>query len=269
MVEVSTVSTAERQEPTFSTYLGVPPWIRFAFLLALLVVVDLGAGLLIRGQTQAGGLILLPWGVTAAIMVLCFAMIGEIPTGAAGCSSGGDWRRVLVDQRNKMSLSQLQLVLWTLLVISAAFTEGMVNAAWGSHDPLALQIPSRLWILLGLSTTSFVAAPVVLSGKAKTGSLHTKNKGEHAWRDIFFGDDMANADQVDFSKVQQLFFTILLLFVYTVALGSVMVGAVPSKATQLTFPQLDRGFIGIMAVSQTAYIAYKALPQKQTDAPPP
>jgi hypothetical protein len=51
---------------------------------------------------------------------------------------------------------------------------------------------------------------------------------------------------------------------YAAAIGSLIATANPS-ATLLTFPALDAGFIGIMAVSQTAYIAYKALPQDKTD----
>jgi hypothetical protein len=64
--------------------------------------------------------------------------------------------------------------------------------------------------------------------------------------------------------VQQFFFTIVLVMTYAAAIGSLIATANPS-ATLLTFPALDAGFIGIMAVSQTAYIAYKALPQDKTD----
>jgi hypothetical protein len=41
---------------------------------------------------------------------------------------------------------------------------------------------------------------------------------------------------------------------------------IPASETLLKFPPLDPNFIGIMAVSQVAYIAYKAVPQNKTDA---
>ncbi len=74
----------------------------------------------------------------------------------------------------------------------------------------------------------------------------------------------ATADQVDIGKVQQFFFTVVLVVTYAVAIGSLIATAIPA-ATLLTFAKLDPGFIGIMAISQTAYIAYKALPQNKID----
>jgi hypothetical protein len=242
------------------------PRYQFAILMLLLVLVNVSAGLMTKKDTGAAGWLLLPWAITVVIMSLGFAIIGKLPVSVGGKPPTIDWRCVIIDQRNRISLSRLQLVLWTVLVISAAITEGMLNAVWGRGQPLALNIPKELWILLGLSTASFVAAPLVLDSKADKGSLDTKPPGGHAWRDIFYGDDTGNADQVDFSKVQQFFFTILLVSVYAVAIGSVVMTTVPSSQTLLTFPPLDPGFIGIMAVSQVAYIAYKALPQNKTDA---
>ncbi|MBV8522728.1 MAG: hypothetical protein JOY71_11505 [Acetobacteraceae bacterium] len=240
--------------------LSLPPRVRFALLVALIVVVNSVAGVLSTGGPATGWLIL-PWLITIVLIVLCFAIIGQVPPIV-------DWRGVLVDQRNKMSLSRLQLVVWTILVISATITEGVLNAVWGQKTPLNLSIPSELWILLGLSTGAFVAAPLVLDNKADQGTLHTKPLNHHAWSDIFYGDDTGNADQVDFSKVQQFFFTVVLTVVYAAGLGNVMATTTPGPQALLHFPPLDPGFIGIMAVSQLAYIAYKAVPQNKTDAPP-
>ena len=237
----------------------IKPRIQFALLVGLIVVVNVGAGLLTKDLGAPSGWPLLPWLLTAVLMVLCFAIIGWLPPVV-------DWRGVLIDQRNRISLSRLQLVVWSLLVISAITTEGVLNAVWGRAAPLALDVPKELWILLGLSTASFVAAPMVLAPKADANTLSTKPLYQHAWRDIFYGDDTGNADQVDFSKVQQFFFTIVLVIVYAVGLGSIMTSTIPSSGT-LKFPHLDPSFIGIMAVSQVAYIAYKAMPQNKTDAP--
>jgi hypothetical protein len=236
----------------------VPPRYEFALAIVVILAVNVAAGLITRHHTEPDGwLLLTPWILTAAGMVWCFALIGRLPPIV-------DWRGLIIDQRNKISLSRVQLVAWSLLVISAITTEGILNAVWGRQNPLELAIPSQLWVLLGLSAGTFVAAPLVLASKADRGNLATKAPYEHAWRDIFYGDDTGNADQVDFSKVQQFFFTVVLVMTYAAAIGSLVVTANPA-ATLLTFPALDAGFIGIMAVSQTAYIAYKALPQDKTD----
>jgi hypothetical protein len=94
---------------------------------------------------------------------------------------------------------------------------------------------------------------------------------------MFYGDETGNADQVDFSKVQQFFLTVVLVVAY--ATEVVMILLHPSAATtdgkpMLYFPALDTGLVALMGVSQVAYISYKALPQSKTDAgnvvaPPP
>ena len=238
--------------------LKVPPRCEFAVAIVVIVAVNVVAGFVTRHRVeQQGWLLLTPWVITAVGMVWCFALIGRLPPVV-------DWRGLLIDQRNKISLSRVQLVAWSLLVISAVITEAILNAVWGRTNPLELRIPPELWVLLGLSAGTFVAAPLVLASKADRGDLATKAPYQHAWRDIFYGDDTGNADQVDISKVQQFFFTLVLVVTYAVAVGSLIATAIPAE-TLLTFARLDPGFIGIMAVSQTAYIAYKALPQNKID----
>ena len=238
------------------------PRFRFAGLVFLLVAVNIGAGILstvgwFGAPLAKGPCALAAWLLTIVLLMGCFVIIGRIPPVV-------DWRGVLIDQRNRISLSRFQLVMWTLLVISGIITEGTLNAIWVQGNPLDLQIPSQLWILLGLSSGSAVAAPVVLGMKADTNSLSTNQLNQHGWRDMFYGDDTGNDDQVDFSKVQQFFFTVVLVMVYGVQLAMIMLGQ-----AKLIFPTLDNGFIGLMGVSQVAYISYKALPQNKTTAPGP
>jgi hypothetical protein len=237
----------------------VPPRREFACAILVIVAVNVVAGLITRHHVeQQGWPLLTPWVLTVVCVVWCFALIGRLPPIV-------DWRGLLIDQRNKISLSRLQLVGWSVLVISAVITEGILNAVWGRANPLELGIPPELWVLLGLSAGTFVAAPLVLASKADRGDLATKAPYQHAWRDIFYGDDTGNSDQVDISKVQQFFFTVVLVVTYAAAIGSLIATAIPAE-TLLTFAGLDPGFIGLMAVSQTAYIAYKALPQNKIDA---
>ena len=75
-----------------------------------------------------------------------------------------------------------------------------------------------------MSAGSFVAAPLVLSAKPP-GTLDVNLPNGHSWTDIFYGDDTGNSDCLDFSKVQQFFFTIALVLVYAVGLGSILIAA--------------------------------------------
>ena len=254
----------------------------FPILVVLIVAVNVAAGFC--DSTSASGYAhVIAWVVTVLLIVGCFALIGKLPTGTPPIS---DWRGVLIDQRNKISLSRLQLVLWTLLVLSAILTEGTINAISGSCNPLGLAIPNELWILLGLSGTTAVAAPIVLAGKSSAGHLDTKAVNDHTWSDMFYGDETGNADQVDFSKVQQFFLTIAVVFVYALEIGAILlhpgncascateastgggttVGGICVAAAALHFPPLSPGILAIIAVSQAAYIAYKAAPHTSTNA---
>jgi hypothetical protein len=255
----------------------------FPILLVLIVAVNVIAGCF--GTIIPYGLTnVVAWALTILLLIGCFAVIGLLPTGTPPIS---DWRGVLIDQRNKISLSRFQLVLWSLLVISAIVTEGTINAFSGQCNPLGLAIPNELWILLGLSGGTAVAAPVVLAAKSAAGTLATKAASAHTWADMFYGDETGNSDQVDFSKVQQFFLTVVVILVYAVEIGAILLhpekcatctaaadktagaaaGNICNAVATLHFPSLSPGILAIIAVSQVAYIAYKAAPQTQINAP--
>src|SRR6516165_5998162 len=68
------------------------PRYQFALLVVLIVVLNVGAGILSMNNKAATGWLLLPWLLTAILMVLCFAVIGRLPPVV-------DSRGVLIDQR--------------------------------------------------------------------------------------------------------------------------------------------------------------------------
>lgn len=236
----------------------------FPILVVLIVIVNVVAGCYSAvGAPGAWGVS--AWVITVVLLIGCFALVGRLPPIV-------DWRGVVIDQRNKISLSRFQLVLWTLLVVATILVEGILNAVWGLKDPLGLSVPKELWILLGFSSGSAVAAPIVLGMKADNATLSTKAPMQHSWSDMFYGDETGNADQVDFSKVQQFFLTVVLVVAYATEVVMILLHpAVPPGATgadkMLYFPPLDPGLLALMGVSQVAYISYKALPHTKTDAP--
>ena len=48
---------------------------------------------------------------------------------------------LLIDERNRMSLSRLQMVLWMLVIVSAFPAAAIGNVRLGVDDPLAIAIP--------------------------------------------------------------------------------------------------------------------------------
>lgn len=80
----------------------------------------------------------------------------------------GLWHGLLVDGRNRLSLSRLQTILWTLLVLSGFLTAALFNIALRQPD---------LWLLMGISLTSLVGSPLIIQSKKSKAA----NGEEVAW----------------------------------------------------------------------------------------
>jgi hypothetical protein len=203
----------------------------------------------------------------------------------AGDGVTGTWRGLLIDERNKISLSRLQATLWTLLVLSALFVAALSNVRLGQADPLAIAIPTALWMLIGISTTSLIGSPLVLSTKKgrgantneiqqtlsllaqqnmDTGSIANlgqvivnTNPKNARWADLFTGEETGNAAQFDLAKIQMFYFTFILALVYAVTLG--LLFEQPGTIIS-TFPDLSQGMLTLLGISHTVYLANKIIP---------
>jgi hypothetical protein len=162
------------------------------------------------------------WLVTLALLA-CFILI--VSHGITGIWSG--W---LINEENKMSLSRLQLIAWTLIVLSGYLTAALANLAAQQCDPLSIAIPEELWLLLGISTTSLVGSPLLKSNKKvkkpndtqKTATFDllekqgaskkqldhqglivvNKDPDDAKWSDLFKGEETGNAGLLDVAKIQ-------------------------------------------------------------------
>ena len=218
---------------------------------------------------------------------------------------------VLIDGRNKMSLSRLQLVVWIILVLSALLTAALWNLSFSIANPLNITLPSSVLLLLGISTTSLVGAPLILN-TTKTAAPNAsqaqrqidltarqragippqkppaadqqerfsqqkelitrqltlqgrvvgfKQPDQASLADLFRGDEVGNFAQLDLSKVQLFFFTLIVVLIYAVSLGKVF-----AKGEPITdFPPLEQSIIVAMVISHASYLTYKAVPHS---APP-
>jgi hypothetical protein len=83
------------------------------------------------------------WLIFMALMGVTIVWIGY---GITGVPLG-----FLIDPRNKMSLSRLQLILWTIVVLPAFLAAAVFNFGAGVEDPLNITVPPEVWGLLGIS----------------------------------------------------------------------------------------------------------------------
>lgn len=203
------------------------------------------------------------WLITLAMIALLCACIGK--------AIANRWDGVLVDGRNRVSLSRLQMLAWTLLVLSGLTTAAAGNLAIaGNTAALAIVIQDELLAVMGIAATSLAATPALLKLKesASPGAVATKSSTEKAsWLDLFRGDEADDETKPDLSKIQQFLISLILIGAYCVALGNMFRGladGVPFRA----FPALDLKFVWLLGISHAGYLTYKAAPKPPTQMPP-
>ena len=181
---------------------------------------------------------------------------------------------------------------WTVVVLGAYFTFAMMRIKqWAEGmpgglaiaDPLKIEIDWHLWALLGISTTSLVGSPLILSPKKdkepdssvmkktaqmvnepeqdvvanKQGTLYANSKISDArLTDMFQGDELSNTAQIDLAKVQMFYFTIIALICFFVMVFKQLVtpGSDLSK-----LPVLPDGFVALLGISHAGYLASKGI----------
>lgn len=214
------------------------------------------------------------WVATAAGMVLF--------VWGLGWRSSQRLAGVIIDNRNKESLSKLQITSWTILILSAIVAAAAYNiGTQGFGSALDFEVDPNLWALLGISTASFIGTPLVLGHKAATktadpGQLsvmqaklgtaataqgHVQvnaSPRDASWLDLFRGDEVGNAATLDLSKVQNFLITLITLAVYAGALGNMLVTAWKQPHGITALPPLSQGFVYLLAISHGGYLVYKS-----------
>jgi hypothetical protein len=214
----------------------------------------------------------------AAWIVTLIASVGLIA--CIGKAINHRWDGVIVNGRNHISLSKLQMVAWTLLVLSALVTATAhnIHVANPAHalDPaqaLNIKIADHLLIVMGIATTSLVASPAVLSLKGSDGTPPVAIKEDPAdasWLDLFRGDLADSSEVPDLSKIQQFLVTLVVLSAYGIMIGKQFVALTACKLGPSClfsqFPPMSEQVVWLIGISHAGYIAYKAAP-KPTAAP--
>ncbi len=103
----------------------------------------------------------LRWFVVLGAMVALLIMVGYRIT-------NGVWLGILVDTTNHMSLSRLQITLWTLLTLSAYMVIAVPRIVGGLGDnALQITFPEQLILAMGISAASFAGSSLIQSNKKK------------------------------------------------------------------------------------------------------
>ena len=204
------------------------------------------------------------WSISAAVLLLLAVVLGlKIPKALAP-----DVRvlGILVDARGRMSLTHLQLTLWTILVvslISGAFWGRLLS---GVDNALEFGVPSEVLGLMGISVSSAVAATVAKSAKDNDpeASARIAVGDKPRFSQIFLMEEGALADEViDITKFQNFAFTIILVLAYlTVAIDAFRSTTATTPFSAL--PGLAPQFLTLLGISNAGYVAGKLPKQSGT-----
>lgn len=248
--------------------------------------------ILLCGLLIPASLMFLTWGLILVFLALLTMMFGHGITGRF-------WLGWLVNEQFRMSLSRLQMALWTLVVLSGFLTAALANLAAGYiEEAVAIAIPPELWLTLGISTTSLVGSGLILTEKKKkktnqdeavrgmvefgllaedadsatataTVKEHTigqlqrnTNPGQARLYDLVSGEEVGNYNVLDLARLQNLFFTLILVGAYAATLGSmfaVSAGSSGPSAPITEFPALDASILALLGISQAGYLVDKAV----------
>jgi subtilisin family serine protease len=233
--------------------------------LALVAAIVVTLGLVWSGATP-GALSATPftaWLCDLALVTLFFAAIG--------LAYEQSWIGVAVDWRQRLSLSRLQMAMWTILIVSTL----LATLIWNVAHPgtTSLEIPGTFWLLMGIAGVSAVGDPLILNNKPDAppagapltppgminyGVVVARPPGASvSWRDLIMGDELGNASVIDIGKVQQLLLTLVAFVSYAVAIGHMLFDATGAIAK---FPEMSNGFLSLLAASHAVYLSYKAAP---------
>jgi hypothetical protein len=196
-------------------------------------------------------------------------------------ASAGRIDGILIDDRNRVSLSRFQWIMWFVLIIGGYFTEAIWNLANHAGAPF---IQQDLLVLLGLSSGSAVTSGLIVEAKktaaagtpkvmaaaaapakptgapaASVGTLDKNTSPDQAsWAELYLGEEATDRSAVDISRLQQMVITILLAITYFVLQWQALVKV--ADKTSLAMPTFDDkgSFLWLLGLSHAAYLASKA-----------
>lgn len=204
------------------------------------------------------------WAVAGVILLVFAALLGR----ATGYGPVG----ILIDQRGRYSLNRLQLVLWTLLVLSTflgLFFGLLFSVGFGGLNKkevfdAVFNIPPNLLVLMGISVGSATTAGAVKSAKDASGKVQEAGvlpatataavappgtKVPPHFSQVFLQEEGSQIDNIiEVTKFQNFFFTIALAITYVV-----LVANLKSPG----YPEFSDKVLWLLGVSHAGYIGGK------------
>jgi hypothetical protein len=204
----------------------------------------------------AMGAIFGAWAISGAALLILAGVLGLVATSRID--------GILIDERGRYSLNHLQLVLWTIIILSLFSGVFFGRLVHGVADPLAITIPPELLGLFGIVAGSAVTATTVKRTKDSTrGNAVAASGGPDnppRLAQIFLLEEGAFADKaVDIGKFQGFIVTIVFAVAY-IAMAVRMIEIAGTAQAVDALPGFPTAFLTLLGISQGAYVTAKLPP---------
>ena len=165
--------------------------------------------------------------------------------------------------------------LWTLMGISVTSLIGspLISATKYQKvpDPGETAKTAAALVATGNIATLQTTSDATAADKVKqvTDTMHTTKLGtlyanptlsDASFSDIFEGDEIGNAAQIDLGKVQMFFFTVIIALSYCISIGSALAAIktdTPNPISQ--FPVLSEGMLALLGISHAGFLVNKGV----------
>jgi hypothetical protein len=184
----------------------------------------------------------------------------------------------LIDpKKGRFSLSRLQMISWTVLILAAYLNAFIVNIAAGRANPIEVAIPGQLLAAMGISIGGLVGTQLILGYKQdKNGVIQSTDANtvlldkdtpnaalvkasKTDVSDFFKGDTAQTSGSLDLGKIQLFFVTLVLVLGYAIALADLFAHLKTGSGGGVgSLPKIDQAFVGLLALSHGGYLTTKA-----------
>jgi hypothetical protein len=199
--------------------------------------------------------IYISWVISAIVLILS--------AGWVGYSAKKNMLGILLDSRGRFSLSQFQVVLWTILIfslLSGTFIARLLN---GVDDPFNITIPDQLLVVMGISIGSTAAATAIKAAKDLDPNVTIKdaNNTNPQLSQVYMVEEGKGPDNtVDIAKFQHLWLILIVAGAYMLTAIAV-ISRLTTPADFNMLPGFDNTMVTLLAISHAGYLAGK-LPNK-------
>lgn len=192
------------------------------------------------------------WAISAALLLVVAALLGW-------------WARrslcgILVDSRGRYSLSQLQVVLWSIVVLSLIAGVACARLVAAPATALDFDIPAELLTVMGIALGSGAASMALKAQKdvSHPERIAASDDGDRPrLSQMFLLEEGEMADQaVDVTKFQNFWITVVVVAAYVGLVVSTF-RELASSADITALPTFSGTLLTLLGISHAGYLAGK------------